>query len=63
MPKTAREIIKILKQNGFVQVKNNAGSHQKYFNPETNRTVSVPVHSGDIKTPTEKSIFKQAGLL
>ncbi|WP_304242189.1 hypothetical protein [Phascolarctobacterium succinatutens] len=32
MPLTPKEMIRLLLQNGFVYVKSNNGSHQKYFN-------------------------------
>lgn len=61
MPMTVREIVKLLKQNGFKRMASN-GSHQKFYNPETNKTTIVPVHSGELKPGTEASILKQAGL-
>ncbi len=62
MPMTPKEMIQILKQNGFQYVKSNNGSHQKYFNPVTNVTVSIPVHCRDLKKGLEQAILKQAGL-
>ena len=32
MPLTPKEMLRLLLQNGFVYVKSNNGSHQKYFN-------------------------------
>ena len=32
MPLTPKEMIRLLLQNGFVYVKSNNGSHQKYYN-------------------------------
>lgn len=61
MPMTSREIIKLLKQNGFELVSSN-GSHQKFKNSLTKRIAIVPVHSKDLKKGTEDSILKQAGL-
>lgn len=61
MPRKAREIIKLLKKNGFEKVSQN-GSHAKFKNPETGRIAVVPVHNGDMPKGTEDSIFKQAGL-
>lgn len=62
MPKTPRQMIKILEENGFVYV-NSSGSHRKYKNNETGKTVIVPFHSKDLKQGTERNILKQAGLL
>ncbi len=62
MPMTPKEMIKLLKQNGFHLIKSNNGSHQKYYNPATNTTVSVPVHCKDLKKGLEQALLKQAGL-
>lgn len=45
MPLTPKEMIRLLLQNGFVYVKSNNGSHQKYFNPQRNINVAVPLHT------------------
>ena len=62
MPLTPKEIIRMLLHNGFIHVKSNNGSHQKYFNPLTNITVAVPVHAKELKKGLEQAILKQAGL-
>lgn len=61
MPMTAREIIKLLKENGFEEISSN-GSHRKLFNSRTNKTVIVPYHSKELKKGTEQGILKEAGL-
>ncbi|MCD8358609.1 MAG: type II toxin-antitoxin system HicA family toxin [Oscillospiraceae bacterium] len=38
------------------------GSHRKYRNPDTGKTVIIPYHTGDLKPGTVNSILKQAGL-
>ena len=48
MPKTPKQIIKLLEQHGFVYVSAN-GSHAKYHNPTTGKTTIVPVHAKDLK--------------
>ena len=48
MPMTPREMIKLLKKNGFVEV-GSTGSHRKLYNPDTNKTVIVPYHSKAMK--------------
>ncbi len=59
---SAREVIKQLKREGFVEV-NQTGSHLKLFNPETRRTAIVPIHSSKvIPIGTLKAIEKQAGI-
>lgn len=61
MPRTAREIIKLLKKNGFIKVSQN-GSHAKYKNFETGNITIVPMHKGDMPKGTEDDILKKAGL-
>lgn len=61
MPKTVREIVKILNRHGYTKIDQN-GSHMKMYNSKTNRTVIVPNHKGDIPIGTENNIWKQAGL-
>ncbi|MEB3310602.1 MAG: type II toxin-antitoxin system HicA family toxin [Snowella sp.] len=59
---TAKEVIKQLKEAGFVEVKQ-TGSHLKLFNPETRLTTIVPIHSNQIiPLGTLKSIEKQANI-
>lgn len=48
MPMTPKEMIKLLKKNGFQEISRN-GSHVKMVNPENKRTVIVPYHSKDMK--------------
>ena len=63
MPMKPSEMVKILKKNGFLQVKNNNGSHQKFYNPATNLTVIVPFHKGrELNKLTQEAILKLAGL-
>ncbi len=61
MPMTPREMVRLLIQNGFVEVSQN-GSHKKLFNETTNKTIIVPYHSKELKKGLEQSILKQAGL-
>lgn len=61
MPMSPKEMIKLLKENGFEEVSQN-GSHMKLKNQMTGRTVIVPYHSKDLKKGLEQAILKQAGL-
>ncbi|HIU03078.1 MAG TPA: type II toxin-antitoxin system HicA family toxin [Candidatus Onthocola gallistercoris] len=61
MPMTPKEMIKLLKKNGFQEISQN-GSHVKMENPENKRTVIVPYHSKDLKKGLEQALLKQAGL-
>lgn len=61
MPMTPREMIKLLKQNGFVVISQN-GSHVKLKNEATGKQTTVPYHSKSLKKGLEQAILKQAGL-
>lgn len=61
MPMTPKQMIKLLHQNGFVEVRQN-GSHKFFENIETNRRTSVPYHAKDLKKGLEQKILKDAGL-
>lgn len=61
MPLTPKEMIKILKKNGFVE-KGQRGSHKKMYNPDTKKVTIVPMHNKDLGQGLETSILKQAGL-
>lgn len=59
---TFRELDKLLKKNGWVQVRSR-GSHFQYKHPNFENTIAVPNHnSKDIKLGTLNSILKQARL-
>lgn len=61
MPMTSQEMIKHLKNNGFIVISQN-GSHVKLRNQTTGKQVIVPYHSKTLKKGTEQAILKQAGL-
>ena len=54
MPMSSKEMLKLLKENGFEVISQN-GSHVKL-------KVIVPYHSKDLKKGLEQAILKQAGL-
>ena len=58
MPLTPKEMIRLLLQNGFVYVKSNNGSHQKYFNPQRNITVAVPLQTKVLNKGLLQAILK-----
>ena len=66
MPKipslTSKEVISILKHNGF-QLDHTTGSHYVFYHPETKKRVTVAYHNKDIPMGTLLSILKQAGLI
>ncbi|OWY20351.1 type II toxin-antitoxin system HicA family toxin [Sphingobacteriales bacterium UPWRP_1] len=55
-----RDIINILKTFGFEFYRQAAGSHEIWYNPETQRFTTIPNHSGDMPEGTLKAILKQA---
>lgn len=61
MPLTPKEMIKLLKKNGFEEISQN-GSHIKMKNTKTGRQTTVPYHCKDLKKGLEQEILKQAGL-
>lgn len=48
MPMTPREMIKLLKKNGFAVISQN-GSHVKLRNDKNGRQTEVPYHCSDLK--------------
>lgn len=57
-----REVDKILKKDGWYEVKQK-GSHHQYLHPTKTGKVTVPEHAGkDIHPDIVKSIMNQAGL-
>jgi len=61
MPMTSKQMLKHLKNNGFVKV-SQEGSHIKMKNYETGKQTIVPYHNKDLTKGTEHAILKQAGL-
>ena len=61
MPMLPREMITLLKKNGFMEIGQN-GSHKKMYHPKTKKQTIVPFHNKPLKKGTEQGILKQAGL-
>lgn len=61
MPLTSKQMISLLKKNGFVIISQN-GSHVKLRNDTTGTQVIVPCHCKDLKKGIEQAILKQAGI-
>jgi predicted RNA binding protein YcfA (HicA-like mRNA interferase family) len=57
---TAKEVIRLLKKDGWYE-KNQKGSHMQFIHPAKKGKVTVPAHSGDLPPGTLNSIFKQVG--
>ena len=58
---TVREILKILRKDGWYEV-NQEGFHISLKHLSKPGKVTVPNHNDDLKPGTLNSIFKQAGL-
>jgi len=57
-----KNLILILEKSGF-HFRRARGSHHLYFNPKTNKTVTVPIHGNrDLKKGTFFAILKQVGI-
>lgn len=61
MPMKPKEMVKLLKRNGFVKV-SQKGSHLKMYSEATNRTTVIPMHSRELKYGMQEKILKEAGL-
>ena len=64
MPKKIREILKILHEDGWREVKQK-GSHRQFKHPTKKGKVTVSVGKSlnqDLDIETEQSILQQAGL-
>ena len=57
-----REIVILLKKFGFEFYRQAAGSHEIWYNSQTNRFTTIPNHTGDMPEGTLRAILKQAGI-
>lgn len=57
-----RQIVKLLKKLGFVFDRQAAGSHEIWYNEQTNRYTTIPNHPGDMPEGTLRAILRQAGI-
>ncbi|MFC2129878.1 type II toxin-antitoxin system HicA family toxin [Bacteroidota bacterium] len=57
-----RQIIKKLKSFGFEFYRYAAGSHEIWYNTDTDRFTTVSRHTGDMPEGTLKAILSQAGI-
>lgn len=58
---TAKQMIKLLEQNGFSMIRQR-GSHCFVRNDCNGKTTVVPLHNKELKKGTEHMILKDAGL-
>jgi predicted RNA binding protein YcfA (HicA-like mRNA interferase family) len=57
-----RAIIRKLKKCGSEFYRQTAGSHEIWYNPNTQKFTTIPNHSGDMPEGTLKAILKQANI-
>ncbi len=57
-----RQIVRKLKKLGFEFDRQATGSHEIWFNPNTNRYTTIPNHPGDMPEGTLKAILRQSGV-
>jgi predicted RNA binding protein YcfA (HicA-like mRNA interferase family) len=57
-----REIAKRLKVFGFAFDRQAAGSHEIWYNEQSDRYTTIPNHPGDMPEGTLLAILKQAGI-
>ena len=62
MPMTPKEMVRYLENHGFKKINGGDGSHQKMYNPATNRTTEVPMSKPELDKDLEYAILRQAGL-
>jgi Predicted periplasmic or secreted lipoprotein len=60
MPMTSKQMVKLLKKNGFKEIRQN-GSHLNLKN-DKKISIVVPMHNKDLDKGLEHSILKKAGL-
>ena len=56
------DIVKKLRQAGFVFDRQAKGSHEIWWNPKTSKWTTIPNHPGDMPETTLRAILKQANL-
>lgn len=60
-PITPKELIKILKDRGFV-LRRTTGSHMIFKNPQTEKMANIPFHLKEIPRGTLMAILRDSGL-
>ncbi|WP_434737627.1 type II toxin-antitoxin system HicA family toxin [Levilactobacillus sp.] len=62
MPMKPRQMIKLLKENGFVEKLQNGSSHLKLYNLQSNVTVMVSIHAKELGKGLERAILREANV-
>ena len=58
-----RQVANRLKKLGFVFDRQAAGSHEIWYNEQSDRYTTIPNHPGDMPEGLLRAILKQAGIL
>jgi predicted RNA binding protein YcfA (HicA-like mRNA interferase family) len=56
------EAIKKLRSFGVAFYRHAAGSHEIWYNPQTNRYTTIPNHPGDLPEGTLRAVLRQANI-
>jgi predicted RNA binding protein YcfA (HicA-like mRNA interferase family) len=59
---TAKQIVKALKQAGFIEHRQHRTSHLLLVHPERKLRTVVPMHHGDLPRGTVRAIIRQSGM-
>lgn len=60
---TWAELVRILKQHGFQELRTGKGSHRQFWNPATKRLVTIALHTKkEVGTGLLNRILKDAGI-
>ncbi|MGE0394090.1 MAG: type II toxin-antitoxin system HicA family toxin [Vicinamibacterales bacterium] len=60
---TWAELLRLLKENGFEELRAGRGSHRQFWNPVTRRIVTVAVHTKkEVGSGLLNRILKDAGI-
>ncbi len=57
-----RQVVNRLKKFGFIFDRQAAGSHEIWFNEQSDRYTTLPNHPGDIPEGLLRAVLKQAGI-
>ncbi len=57
-----KDVVRKLRKLGFEFVRQGAGSHEIWRNPETKRKVTVAFHAGDMPEGTLRKILREGGI-
>lgn len=62
MPMKPRQMVKLLKEHGFIEKSQNGSSHLKLYNTQSNITVMVPIHAKELGKGLERAILREANI-